>query len=96
MQLISLASMGLVLFAAVGAVASPMDNNALDVNDNLEVRDEAATLIKYHGHCSKKNNSCKFKGQHGKTSFCHCKFKKCSRDGNKCHFDSYSRDCKCI
>lgn len=49
MQLISLASMGLVLFAAVGAVATPMDNNALDINENLEVRDESATLIKYHG-----------------------------------------------
>lgn len=39
MQLISLASIGFVLFAVVGAVPSPVENNGLDINDINDVND---------------------------------------------------------
>ncbi|KAI9925351.1 hypothetical protein MW887_006279 [Aspergillus wentii] len=69
MKIISLASFGIALFTALAA-ATPVEPNT------VEARAEQGVLIKYDGKCSKKDNSCKFKGQGGKTTFCHCKFKK--------------------
>ncbi|KAF7592939.1 hypothetical protein BBP40_012264 [Aspergillus hancockii] len=88
-------SLGLVLFSALGAVASPVD--AASAN-RVEVREEAGDagiLIKYDGTCSKKNNECKYKAQNGKTAFCKCQVKKCGSDGGKCFYDSANRQCTC-
>ncbi|KOC12588.1 hypothetical protein AFLA70_818g000280 [Aspergillus flavus AF70] len=85
----------LFLFAAMGAVATPIESESF----GLDTRAEASTLIKYPGKCSKAKNECKFKGQTKKDTFVKCPSfanKRCTKDGNPCHFDSYSRtvDCK--
>ncbi|PLB44592.1 antifungal protein precursor [Aspergillus steynii IBT 23096] len=95
MKFLSIASLSLILFTAMGVLGSPIESEALASND-LDARDEAGILIKYPGTCSKKNNNCRYKSQNGRTAFCKCKFKKCAKDGNKCHFDSYNQDCQCI
>ncbi|KAK1138769.1 hypothetical protein N8T08_002000 [Aspergillus melleus] len=95
MKLTSLASLGIVLFTAMGTLGSPVDSGSLASND-LDARDEAGIMIRYDGKCSKKDNSCRYKSQNGRTAFCKCQFKRCAKDGNKCHYESYNGNCQCI
>lgn len=48
MKVASLASLGFVLFTAMGVVASPVDSDALTSND-LDVRSEDSVEIRYDG-----------------------------------------------
>ncbi|KAB8074760.1 hypothetical protein BDV29DRAFT_156298 [Aspergillus leporis] len=88
-------SLGLVLFAALGAVASPVDAESANRVEAREDAGEANILIKYDGTCDKNKNECKYKAQSGKTAFCKCQVKKCGKTGGKCFFDSANRQCTC-
>ncbi|KAE8365135.1 antifungal protein precursor [Aspergillus caelatus] len=84
----------LFLFAAMGAVATPIESEAF----GLDARAEASTLIKYPGQCTKAKNECKYKSQNKKNTFVKCPSfanKRCTKDGNWCQFDSYSRNVEC-
>ncbi|EAW06361.1 uncharacterized protein ACLA_080450 [Aspergillus clavatus NRRL 1] len=94
MKVVSLASLGFALVAALGVVASPVDADSLAAG-GLDARDESAVQATYDGKCYKKDNICKYKAQSGKTAICKCYVKVCPRDGAKCEFDSYKGKCYC-
>ncbi|KAJ5201889.1 uncharacterized protein N7498_006552 [Penicillium cinerascens] len=82
----------LFLFAAMGAVASPVD-----AESGLNARAENAADIKYTGKCYTKDNECKYEAD-GKTHLVKCPSAantKCEKNGNKCTYDSYDRKVKC-
>ncbi|KAJ6128123.1 hypothetical protein N7471_009340 [Penicillium samsonianum] len=87
-------TVALFLFAAMGAVATPIES----VSNGLDARAEAGILAKYTGKCTKSKNECKYKNDAGKDTFIKCpKFdnKKCTKDGNKCTVDTYNNAVDC-
>ncbi|KAJ5118860.1 hypothetical protein N7448_010565 [Penicillium atrosanguineum] len=83
----------LFLFAAMGAIASPIDAES----DGLNARVENAANIEYTGKCVAKDNNCRY-GIGGKTHLVKCPSAantKCEKDGNKCTYDSYNGKVKC-
>ncbi|PYI17384.1 antimicrobial peptide [Aspergillus japonicus CBS 114.51] len=87
---ISPVSIGFILLAAMGVAATPL-NHA----ESVGVRSENNVQVKYDGQCRKSENQCRYTAQSGRTAICKCQFRKCSKDGAKCNFDSYNRDCNC-
>ncbi|KAJ2993564.1 hypothetical protein NUW58_g1805 [Xylaria curta] len=84
----------LFLFAAMGALAIPAESNP----NGVDVRDDANILIKYDGTCDKEKNECKYKSQGGGTAFVKCPTfanKRCTKDGNKCTYDSVDKSVTC-
>ncbi|USP79915.1 antifungal protein precursor [Curvularia clavata] len=63
-----LASVFLLSFAALGAVANPINSQG----DSIDVRGENNVFITYTGTCTKANNQCRYKAQNGKTAFAKC------------------------
>ncbi|KAI0904534.1 antifungal protein [Ustulina deusta] len=87
-----IATAALFLFAAVGAVATPVESNP----NSVDVRDGAGILITYTGTCTKVKNECTYKGENGKDTFVKCPSKKkCTKDGAKCAYDSVTKDVMC-
>ncbi|EPS29334.1 hypothetical protein PDE_04283 [Penicillium oxalicum 114-2] len=83
----------LFLFAAMGAVASPIDAES----DGLNARAVNAANIQYTEKCYTKDNNCKYEND-GKTHFVKCPSAantKCEKDGNRCTHESYNGNVKC-
>ncbi|KAJ5506749.1 hypothetical protein LT330_010451 [Penicillium expansum] len=84
----------LFLFAAMGAVASPIEAEA---ESGINARAENGANVLYTGQCFKKDNICKYK-VNGKQNIAKCPSaanKRCEKDKNKCTFDSYDRKVTC-
>ncbi|KAG5659157.1 hypothetical protein KAF25_000359 [Fusarium avenaceum] len=84
----------LFLAATMGVVATPVDSPAqeLDARGNLFPR------LDYHGTCTKSTNRCRYINDKKRTVIISCpKFanKKCTKDGNKCTYDSAARSVIC-
>ncbi|KAJ5371913.1 hypothetical protein N7517_003919 [Penicillium concentricum] len=90
-----LTTVALFLFAAMGAVASPIES----VENGLDARAEAAAQAKYTGTCTRSKNECRYKNDRGKTTFIKCPTKiankRCTRDGAKCTVDTYNNSVDC-
>ncbi|OOQ83357.1 Antifungal protein [Penicillium brasilianum] len=88
-----IAKISLLLFAAMGTVASPIDAES----EGLSVRGVNAADIQYTGKCYTNGNNCKYDFD-GKTHFVKCPSAantKCEKNGNKCTYDSYNGKVKC-
>ncbi|KAE8393168.1 antifungal protein precursor [Aspergillus alliaceus] len=98
MKASSFVSLIFIFATALGVAASPTNTNSVPSND-LAMEDEAEIKIKYYGKCfideKMKMTKCKYDGPNGRTSFCRCHFKRCTKNGAKCHFDSVNKDCYC-
>ncbi|OQE36888.1 hypothetical protein PENCOP_c011G02314 [Penicillium coprophilum] len=85
----------LFLFAAMGAMATPIES----VENGLDARAEAGVLAKYTGTCNRAKNECKYKNDRGKTTFIKCPSKiankRCTKDGAKCTVDTYNNSVDC-
>ncbi|KAH7355634.1 antifungal protein [Pyrenochaeta sp. MPI-SDFR-AT-0127] len=84
----------LMLFAALGVVATPIDSEP----NSIDMRDEVDILIKYSGTCTRDKNECKYKNQENKDTFVKCPTlanKKCTNDGKTCTWDSVSKVVTC-
>ncbi|KAF4995278.1 hypothetical protein FGRMN_5243 [Fusarium graminum] len=87
-------TIALVFVAAMGAVATPVDPPAQD----LDARGDLYPRLDYWGTCTKANNRCRYKNDKGRTVLQNCpKFtnKKCTKDGNRCKWDSAAKDLIC-
>ncbi|KAJ9303046.1 hypothetical protein DTO271G3_420 [Paecilomyces variotii] len=85
----------LFLFAAIAAVANPIDAES----DGLVDRDVDAADITYAGECFRKNNECRYVAN-GKTHYVKCPSKfanqRCQMDKHKCTYDSYNGVVNCV
>ncbi|KAK8104619.1 antifungal protein [Apiospora kogelbergensis] len=83
------ATAALFLFAAMGAIANPVEGNS----EGIDVR---ATETIFHGTCSKVKDECNYKGEHGKLHHVKCPPKdKCTKKGAKCTFNSKDKKVIC-
>ncbi|KAI8260058.1 hypothetical protein K4K58_002136 [Colletotrichum sp. SAR11_239] len=97
-----IAKVALFLFAAIGVAANPVDVDGSGIDAGVSSGEDMNTFITYTGKCSRgrnyKEDTCKFKGQKGKTTIVRCpRFanQRCPRNGSKCTWDSYKRTTKC-
>ncbi|KAF5506688.1 Antifungal protein [Colletotrichum siamense] len=97
-----IAKVAFFLFAAIGVAANPVDVDGSGIDAGVSGGEGMNTLITYTGKCTRgrnyKEDTCKFKGQKGKTTIVRCpRFanQRCPRNGSKCTWDSYKRTTKC-
>ncbi|KAF4837600.1 Antifungal protein [Colletotrichum siamense] len=97
-----IAKVAFFLFAAIGVAANPVDVDGSGIDAGVSGGEDMNTLITYTGKCTRgrnyKEDTCKFKGQKGRTTIVRCpRFanQRCPRNGSKCTWDSYKRTTKC-
>ncbi|PTU17405.1 hypothetical protein P175DRAFT_0560638 [Aspergillus ochraceoroseus IBT 24754] len=91
MQINLLASVGLFLFAALGAIASPIQADSPG-SFELGARDGDNSLLSYPGKCTKDKNECRYETQSGLFALVKCpEFanRRCTRDEQDCEWDRY-------
>ncbi|KAL4723034.1 hypothetical protein ACLX1H_010275 [Fusarium chlamydosporum] len=87
-------SITLLLAAAIGAVATPVDSPP----SQLDTRSRLFPRRPYEGTCTRADNRCKYDNSNGKTVTISCGTaanRKCTKDGAKCVYDDADRSVKC-
>ncbi|KAF5503523.1 hypothetical protein CGCF413_v005687 [Colletotrichum fructicola] len=71
-----IAKVAFFLFAAIGVAANPVDVDGSGIDAGLSGGEDMNTFITYTGKCTRgrnyKEDTCKFKGQKGKTTIVRC------------------------
>ncbi|KAJ0337580.1 hypothetical protein COL154_013109 [Colletotrichum chrysophilum] len=71
-----IAKVAFFLFAAIGVAANPVDVDGSGIDAGVSGGEDMNTLITYTGKCTRgrnyKEDTCKFKGQKGKTTIVRC------------------------